>query len=308
MEATSIRSPVPNIHRPVRARLRAMIGSLIASEARVATVLLEHPESAITASVGQIAGRAGTSTSTVVRTCQHLGFAGFQDFKLALAQELAAAPPPLGPAGTPHTDPAHAVLAGVLSASTQRVEEVRASLDPSEFGKAVTALATAETLLCVGHSTSAATAQDAAYCLSLVGVRAAAPQDLETQAFAATTLSASDVCLLISHTGATTPLLSIAGHAADTGATVVALTSTRGSPLHRAADIALVAGALGSGFPLEAMASRVAHLIVIDALYIAAAELTRPRATAALDAAAAITAADMISSAVLSRLIAKERG
>jgi len=126
-------------------------------------------------------------------------------------------------------------------------------------------------------------------CLSLVGVEATAPRDLATQRFAVGRLAAVDVCLLISHSGATRPLLQLAG-AAAAQATTIGLTSLAGSPLATVVAIPLIAGAMGTGFPLEAMASRVAHQIVIDALYIAVAERTRPRSTRALDLAAAITA------------------
>lgn len=53
-------------------------------------------------------------------------------------------------------------------------------------------------------------------------------------------------------------------------------------------DLALVAGSRETAFRVEAMASRVAHLTVLDALLVAVALRDRARSLAAQDAVAAV--------------------
>jgi DNA-binding MurR/RpiR family transcriptional regulator len=62
--------------------------SLRKSETKVADFILEHPEAAIHFSVSELAEQTGVSDPTVIRFCRSLGFKGFQDFKIYLAQNI----------------------------------------------------------------------------------------------------------------------------------------------------------------------------------------------------------------------------
>ncbi len=273
----------------VLATIRAQLSGLLASEERVARVILDHPDQVIQLSVGELAERAGTSSSTVVRACQRLGFKGYQHLKLGLAHDLGAlqflVPKPSSDTSRPQD-----VLDEVLATAARGIESVRATLVNADFHKAVALLANAHHVLCIGHGTSVAPAQDAAYSLTLIGLKAQSPQDILAQQLTATMLTTNDVCLFISHTGETIPTLTVAQAAQQAGAATIAITSYRQSALTRLVDITLVAGAQKVGFQLEAMASRFAHLLVVDALYIAVAQATLPRSAEVLDAAARITA------------------
>jgi RpiR family transcriptional regulator, carbohydrate utilization regulator len=72
------------------------------------------------------------------------------------------------------------------------------------------------------------------------------------------------------------------------------VTSFSRSALASHADIVLVAGGRDVGFRLEAMLSRLAHLAVIDGLYLAVAERLGRASERALDASAAVTATHTI--------------
>ena len=103
-------------------------------------------------------------------------------------------------------------------------------------------------------------------------------------------LGPGDVCLAISHTGATRETLAATRAAAEAGATTIAITSFLRSPLTEVAAITLVAGSRETNYRVEAMASRMAHLAVLDALFVAVALQDRQRALAAQDAHAAVMA------------------
>lgn len=250
---------------------------------------LPDPRQVMRLSVVDVAQLAGSSASTVVRCCQRLGFAGFQDLKIALAQD---AIPPLSriPADVAEGDPPAAVLAKVLEAGVEALRGAVASVDPAAFARAAATLAAATRVLFVGVGTSAPLAQDAAYRFLTIGVRAEAPPDVHVQHVAARLLRAGDACLAVSHTGATRETLAAARAAAGAGATTIAVTSFARSPLTEVAAIVLVAGSRETSLRVEAMASRVAHLTVLDALFVAVALGERERALAAQDATAAVLA------------------
>jgi RpiR family carbohydrate utilization transcriptional regulator len=223
-----------------------------------------------------------------VRCAQAAGFRGFHDLKLALMRELTelAALQADAAAASPHED----IVADVLAAGTQTLRDAGALLDRVAFGEAATLISAADRVLFVGVGTSAPLAQDAAYRLAAIGIRAEAPADVHAQHLVARGLTHRDVCVAISHTGATRETLATVGAAGEAGAATVAVTSYLRSPLTDAVDIALVAGAREVSLRLEAVASRLAHMAVMDALLIAVVQKDEVRASAALDRYADVVA------------------
>ncbi len=271
--------------RPVvLAHVRALLPSLQASDARVAQVIVDEPDAVVYRSVSEVAEAASTSTATVVRCAQKLGFRGFHDLKLALARERAtfadAAHTPAGDA----VDPRLAPLAQVVDAGAQTLRDALALVDPEAFGAVAEVLASAERVLVAGVGTSAPLAADAAYRLSTIGVTAEAYADVHVQHFHAQRLGPEDICLAVSHTGSTRETLAVAGAAHAAGATTAAITSFARSPLTELVDYTILAGTREVSFQLEAMASRLAHLALLDALLVATAEHHPERAEAALGA------------------------
>lgn len=265
-------------------RIRSLLPSLIPSDAKVARVVLEDPQKVVHLSVGDVAAVAGTSASTVVRCCQRLGFRGFQHLKIALALDGAPA------RGLTHRkaaqDSPREILGEVLISAAQVLEDSLFTVDVREFERAVSVLRRARRVLFVGVGTSAPLAQDAAYRFLTIGVRAEAPPDVHTQHVAARLLGSEDACFAVSHTGATRETMASVKAARDAGATTVAVTSFSRSPITEFTQVVLVAGGPETSFRLEAMTSRISHLSVLDALFVAVAAGTRERANVALDATA----------------------
>lgn len=260
-------------------RIRASLAALKPSERLVAELMLADPEAAIYSSVSEVAAKAGTSTATVVRCAQELGYRGFHDLKLALAQERAA----FGEtrAEMDASDPM-AILRQVTEFGAQTVRDVPKLVDPDLFARAVEVLDGASRILIVGVGTSAPLAQDMAYRLKTIGLAAEAPPDVHVQHVAARLLGAGDVVLAISHTGSTRETLAAVEAGKASGATAIAVTSFLKSPLSEVAHLCLVAGTREMSFRLEAMASRLAHLALIDSLLVVIAERSPERTEEAL--------------------------
>jgi DNA-binding MurR/RpiR family transcriptional regulator len=267
----------------VIARVRALLPSLPPAHAKVARAVLDDPPAVIHWTVSDAAALTGTSSATIVRACQQLGFRGFHDLKLALAQETAPMRQAV-PGAIDELDSPAIVLRKVLTFDGEAIEDSLATIDEAAFTAAVDLLDGARRVLIVGVGTSAPLAQDASYRLLTIGVRSEAPADVHVQHVAATLLEPGDACIAISHTGQTRETIATVTAARDAGAGTVCVTSFSRSPLIDIVDTALVAGSRETSFRLEAMASRIAHLCVLDALYVALA-LRRPeRARLALEA------------------------
>ncbi|MEW1939422.1 MurR/RpiR family transcriptional regulator, partial [Dietzia maris] len=71
-------------------RIRSILPSLIPSEQRVATEVVENPENVLDLPAAAMAARTGTSAATVSRASKNLGFSGYQHLRMLIARELGA--------------------------------------------------------------------------------------------------------------------------------------------------------------------------------------------------------------------------
>lgn len=268
---TPMPSPTqPPVAQAVVAQIRSALPALRPSDAKVARVLMDTPGSLMSLTVAEVAAAAGVSDATVIHCCKELGFSGFQHLKFELARDHAPASSLLHEtqrlgSGSPTAD----VVADVLGSTVAAVRDVSATLDVKHFEAVVEAILGAKRICVIGAMPSLIVAEDAAYRLSTIGRPAEAPATETAQRLACTLLTPEDLCLVISHTGATKQSFAAVQAAAEAGATTAAITSFAGSRLASSVQHPLIAGAAAVSVRVEAMASRFAHLAVIDALYVA---------------------------------------
>jgi DNA-binding MurR/RpiR family transcriptional regulator len=264
--------------RPLLSRLRAEIFALAPSDAKVAQYVLDAPQDVIFQSVSEVGLAAGTAASTVVRCAQQLGFKGFQDLKIALARELGTLQtPPREPTGAA-TSPAQ-ILTDVTHVLADTVRGAALMVEPAQFAAVAEALGTTRRVLFSGAGTSAPLVQDAVFRFITIGVQAEVSTEIYTQQLSAHSLGAGDVFFAVSHTGSTRGTVTCALQAREAGAFTAALTSFGSSPLAEAVEHPLVARACAVPKEMEAPASRLAHIAVLDALLVAVSR-SRPERTA----------------------------
>lgn len=140
-----------------------------------------------------------------------------------------------------------------------------------------------------GIGSSLPVAMDAYYRFSRIGIPATFVSDPHMQAVSAAQLPPGAVAFAVSHTGRTKETLDTLQKANGAGATCILLSSHSSTPLGRYADIELVTASRETAFRTEAVTSRIAHLSLIDALYVAVA-MRRPEAQATLARSDAIIA------------------
>ncbi len=263
---------------PPTNHLRSLLPSLTPKLAVVAEEILADPALVVRLSVSDLAQRTGTSMSTIVRLCQELGFRGFQDLKLRLAAEGS-----VGSIAGPSVEAgdSEAVLSKVLASTVDAISHSQHTLDKTTFNAVAQRLGGARSIMFLGIGASAAVAFDAAYRFRTLGQQAEFHHDSHMQHTAARFLRPGDVAVAISHSGATRETLNGVRAAADGGARTVAITTFSRSPLAGEVDHVLLAGGTESEFRIAAVSSRLAHLAVVDALFVVVARLRPERARAA---------------------------
>lgn len=265
------------------AAIEASLDRLRRAENAVARVVLVAPEAVLTDSIGQLAAKAGVSEPTVLRFCRAAGFAGFQDFKLRLAEHLAAtaawAQATRGAVSLARDlepgDSVGSAAEKVLNRAIDALTRLRDTLDPAALDRAARTLVTAGRVEIVGVGASGSVAQDAHHKLFRLLPSVGASSDAHLQAMAAAALGPGDAMLAISKTGTSAEILEAAAIARNGGASVVAIT-VAGAPLARLADTLLIVDVDEDTAVHTPMASRLAQLALIDALTVAVGLLAPP--------------------------------
>jgi DNA-binding MurR/RpiR family transcriptional regulator len=247
----------------------------------VANLIVNAPADVISLGIEALARRAGVSTATVLRLCRSLGFGGYKEFKIALAVEMGRAPAVVFEDVRAGDTPMQ-IARKVFRADMQAISQTLGLLNERALNRAVTVLNSARRIEVYGVGSSAPIAMDAYYRFLRIGLRVVVVTDSHVQAVSAALLESGDVALVISHTGRTKATLETARLARERGAIVIALTSFLQSPIGDVANIVLVTAAAETAFRVEAMASRIAHLSLIDVLYVSIANRRLERALATL--------------------------
>lgn len=248
------------------ARIRAAATTLGPSEGRVAAVVLSRPDDVVGWSTAELAQVAETSTATVIRACQSLGFRGFQHLRLEVARAA-----PLAPQESRESADA------AFDAAVDAIRLAQESVDPRQIERAVDALKRAERIALVGSGFSGPPLQDFAMRLSTLGRSVEAPVDALGQQFAVRSLSPGDVCLALSYSGANSQTLRACAAAAARGVTIVLVTSYARSPIGRQADIVVTTGPTAAAHEVDPFLARLTHLVVLQSLHAGLARATSQR-------------------------------
>jgi DNA-binding MurR/RpiR family transcriptional regulator len=162
------------------------------------------------------------------------------------------------------------------------------AIDAIAFEDAQAAISGAGHVMFAGVGGSAALAALAAFRFLALGVRVTSAMDALVQHLHADTLQAGDVCVAISHTGESRDTIEIAASASRAGAITIGVTSSAGSPLTQAVQIALVCADQHDATARELFANPVAIVSALGALH-AGVAARLPASTAPAAAAQAIT-------------------
>ena len=269
--AVGPRSPRPgSVPHNVLERILVGLPTLRRSDRRVAEHIMRDPHATLAATVADTARAAGVSEPTVMRFCAALGFDGFQDFKLQLAQSLALGMPATRSV-LDSTDTPQALTDKVFDYTMNSLDWARRHIDHDAVARAIELLAGARRIEFFGFGASWIVAADAQQKFPLFGVPCLVHLDDHQQFIAASMMGSGDVAVAISNTGQTTGLLEIAAAARSGGATVIALSGNRDGDLAQACDLMLLIETLENTDVYTPTISRLAALTVIDVLAVGVA-------------------------------------
>ena len=231
----------------------------------VADYLVHHADEAQYLSISSLARECKVAEATVFRFCRALGFEGYHEMRISLAQANATGTPSsqreLQPGATTAELCEHA-YARFLTA----INGTQNALSPQAVDQAVALLHSARQVFCMGQGGSMAAANEICARFACITNKFRAVADSHMQVMAASLMTEQDVVLFVSYSGATRDLMETLRTAKASGAKIILLTHYEDSPGAALADVVLLCGAQESPLDSGSIPIKVAVLYVAEVL------------------------------------------
>ena len=256
--------------------IRSVLGAICSSydtffeaEKKIADFMMENKAAVVDMTVGELARASGISDATVSRFCRRCGFKGFQNLKLALAREvLEEEQKDLNVSNDIDRADISQSLQNILANKVTELTETVNMMDPGNLEQILTKLERARMVQLAAVGNTVPVAMDGAFKFNQLGIPAVTGEVWETQAAYTFNLGPDDVVLIISNSGMSRRLKSIAEGAKEDGCTVIAITNNPESPLARISDYRIITATREKLLTEEFWFSRVTATAVIEILYL----------------------------------------
>ena len=240
-------------------------GQLTRSGHAVADYLLQHADEAQYLSISSLARECNVAEATVFRFCRALGFDGYHEMRIALAQANAtgtmSSQRELQPGASTETLFEHA-SARLFTA----INGTQNALSAEAVDEAARMLRESKQVFCFGQGGSMLLANDICARFASLSTKFRTSGDSHLQLLTASLMNEADVVLFVSYSGATRDMMETLRTAKAAGAKIILLTHYEDSPGASLADVVLRCGAQESPLDSGSIPIKVAVLYVGEVL------------------------------------------
>lgn len=223
--------------------ISSIYSSLTKTEKKVADYVKANPEDTVLATVTDLAEKAEVGETSVIRFCRKLGFRGFHEFKLSVAQDLVDRPPSVMSTEIHEEDDLYTVARKLTLQHEILLKNTLDLVNVDHLSKAVDQLLAARKITIYGVGSSGITALDLHYQLMRLGLNVEAHRDSHIIAMTASLLKEGDLVFAISTSGSTRDIVDPVREAKKNGAQIICLTGHLRSPIASHADTVLLVSA-----------------------------------------------------------------
>lgn len=255
---------------------RSVLGAICSSydtffeaEKKIADYMMENKAAVVDMTVGKLARASGTSDATVSRFCRRCGFKGFHNLKLTLAREvLEDEQKDQSVSNDIDRGDIRQSLQNILANKVAELTETVNMMDADNLEQILSRLENARMVQLAAVGNTIPVAMDGAFKFNQLGIPAVAGEIWETQAAYTFNLGPEDVVLIISNSGSSRRLQSLAQGARENRSTVIVITNNPDSPLARISDYRIVTATREKLLTEEFWFSRVTATAVMEILYL----------------------------------------
>lgn len=245
---------------------------------RIADYILANHENAAYQSISEIASNAKVSEASITKFVKGLGFKGLSDFKLCLAKNTAAAVTDEVYGEIHLDDTLMDICTKVFHKNMESLKNTLRIIDIFAIEEIAERIISAKRIDFYGQGGSVLPAMNAVMRLQRINIRASYSADPHLQITSASLLEKGDIAIGISNSGRTKDTIAALSAAQKAGATTVCITSNDGSAITKVADSKLIVAYTHSQIIDDVIASRIAELSILDAVYLCIAGKTKRRA------------------------------
>lgn len=252
-------------------RINAKLDGMAPGDREIGRYIVDNPDQMLRLSTAALAAEIGRSQSSVVKFSQKLGYASYQELKLAVSE--AKAQEWLVPAGVIHGsievgDSYQVILKKLVGSKLLSIQRTVAANTERIISRTLELLDGARRIHLVGVGASSLVARDFSYKLMKLGRNVLHDSDSHVQMANVSTLGPGDVLFALSYSGASIETLRIAELARKRGTMVIAVTGVHDNPLSRVSDICLYTIADEERARSSSITARDAQLALTDLLFI----------------------------------------
>ena len=239
-----------------------------AAEKKLADYILSAQDCISRMSISELASACSVADATVSRLCRRLGYKGYPDFKLAIANASIhrLEDNPLSGEIT-REDTLETISQKLLNASAMAMVQTREVLNLDAVAEAAAVLRESTSVLCMGQGGSMLIASEAAHLFSTISGKFRPVSDSHMQAMAAVMMEPTDSILFYSYSGSTLAMLDTLKTAKERGGKVILVTRFPNSPGAALADIVLQCGANENPLQSGSVPARIAQMYLTDILF-----------------------------------------
>lgn len=216
------------------------------------------PRRVIYMSITDLAAATGVAEATVLRFCRLLGFNGYQEFRLNLAQGIVEV--------NHREHEGIRYVEDIADAYSDAVENCRKMLSEDDLQAAYEMIFAARTICCFGVGHSHLAALELHNRLMTMGLLTFCEHDAHLQNVLLSSRNEQDLLILFSISGSTKDAIEAAEIARACGMKVMIVTCYENSPLTRYADLVIAAAPLQSPTEVGSMRGKIMQLFLVDVL------------------------------------------
>ena len=239
-------------------------------EKKIAAYLEDHHDQFLNDTITEFAEKVGVSDATVVRFCRHIGYKGYQDFKMHAARDMLPKERQYNPVLERDDEPA-TICNKIFNSEVSVLSRTLLGLSVGELEEIAEHLRNARHIVLFGTGGSLNVAKDAVHKFMKIGIMVYVFDDMDLQHMASSLMGEGDMVIAISHSGSNLRVLKCLETAKEGGAFTVALTGYSRNPIAKAANLTVQIASETTMYQSESVSTRIAQLAVIDTLVALAA-------------------------------------
>jgi DNA-binding MurR/RpiR family transcriptional regulator len=256
--------------------LQQILPTLTKTEQRIAEKIISAPETIPGMKISELGKETETTAPSITRFCKKIGLPGFPELKMEIAKEVYKAENKGLQMNLSLTEDIvdlqkapelSDVIKNVISTATDSFSYLGNLVSPASIMETVKHIKNAGRCLIVGIGASGLVGLDLYQKLIRLGLNIIYNAEPHIQMVCANTLQKGDLAFVISYSGETPEIVSIAKSAKASGAFVIAVTRIGNTSLHRLADLSLLIPDTESICRNGAFISRLDQMLINDMIF-----------------------------------------